>query len=78
MDIEVGEHWRHKKRGSIYEIVGTDAAMQISCKRSPYYWDHSMGDPRQNHTGFFGVDQDTLDSTLPLTIAQMRARGQMR
>ena len=28
--IEVGQHWRHKKRNSIYEIVAIDAAIQVS------------------------------------------------
>jgi hypothetical protein len=28
--IAIGQHWQHKKRGSVYEIVDTDAAIQIS------------------------------------------------
>lgn len=29
-DIATGQQWRHKKRGSVYEIVATDAAIQIT------------------------------------------------
>lgn len=30
--IETGQKWRHKKRGSTYEIVAVDAAIQISTR----------------------------------------------
>jgi hypothetical protein len=29
-NVAVGQHWKHKKRGSTYEIVAIDAAIQIS------------------------------------------------
>jgi hypothetical protein len=29
-DIAVGQQWKHKKRGGIYEIVAIDAAIQIT------------------------------------------------
>lgn len=29
-EIETGQKWRHKKHGSIYEVVAIDAAIQIA------------------------------------------------
>lgn len=29
-NIAPGQQWKHKKRGSVYEIVATDAAIQIT------------------------------------------------
>lgn len=29
-ELRTGQHWRHKKRGSVYEIVATDCTMQCS------------------------------------------------
>lgn len=29
-NIAVGQQWRHKKRGGLYEIVAIDAAIQIT------------------------------------------------
>lgn len=29
-EIESGQKWKHKKRGTFYEIVATDAAIQIT------------------------------------------------
>ncbi len=29
-DIQVGQKWRHKKTGGIYEVISTVAAIQIS------------------------------------------------
>jgi hypothetical protein len=29
-EIEVGQQWRHKKRGHVYEIVAIDAMIQLS------------------------------------------------
>lgn len=37
-EIQRGQKWRHKKRGSVYEIVQTNAALQISCKGEDYGW----------------------------------------
>ena len=35
IDIETGQKWRHKKRGTVYEIVSTSASIQ--CATAPEF-----------------------------------------
>ena len=66
-DIATGQQWRHKKRGSVYEIVAIDGAIQVA----------SLGDdelmamlededwivyrPVNGHRLFFRIREEFLD-----------------
>lgn len=64
-EIEIGQKWRHKKRGSVYEIVGTDAAIQIAVKGEDYGWleeeDFIAYRPVNGHRLFFRVYEEFMD-----------------
>jgi len=64
-EIEVGQQWRHKKRGSVYEIVATDASMQIAVKGEDYGWleeeDFIAYRPVNGHRLFFRMREEFLD-----------------
>lgn len=69
-EIETGQKWRHKKRGSEYEIVATDAALQISCKGEDYGWledeDFVVYRPVNGHRLFFRMREEFLDGRFEL------------
>lgn len=79
-EIEVGQKWRHKKRGSEYEIVATDASIQIA----------SIGDdemqsmlededwiayrPINGHKLIFRMREEFLDGRLDLIVDQQETK----
>lgn len=64
-EIQVGQQWRHKKRGSVYEIVATDAALQIATKGEDYGWledeDFIAYRPMNGYRLFFRMREEFLD-----------------
>jgi hypothetical protein len=65
--IESGQQWRHKKRGSVYEIVATDAMIQITSIGDDEMQDMLEDEewiayrPIDGHKLFFRMREEFLD-----------------
>jgi hypothetical protein len=65
-DIENGQKWRHRRRGSIYEIVDSDASIQVASLGSELE-DQLEGEiwiayrPVNGHKLFFRMREEFLD-----------------